>query len=665
MNDHSNCTTIINELIDVMDENLMIDNKYVIDFTNLFPSDEVKEKNLNFFKQSISKSNSETFILIGTRIEVDGSQFKIISSIKSENELSDIKSQLVLLSKELNVDYLPIVDGSIKLMTEFTSKKNRNVDPNLHHNLMENLKFSDLEKTEYQLPLLIRKRMKTDDFFEVRIGVVGNVDAGKSTMLGVLTHCVLDDGRGLARQCLFRHKHEIETGRTSSVGYDILGYSSTGCIVNRIIEQQSTHDWNYICKNSSKIITFIDLAGHEKYLKTTVFGLTSHQPDYCMLMIGANSGIIGMTKEHLGLALALRLRIFVVITKIDMCPEDIRVNTITYLEKMLKSSGCKKRPVVIQKLQDVIFAAENIQNNDKICPIFQISNLNGNQVDFLRLFLNLIPPLHVPQTRKPTEFVIDETYTVTGVGTVVTGTVFQGQISVNDHLWLGPDKLGSFRQVQIRSIHRKRMLVDRTEAVQSSCLALKKIRRNEVRKGMVMLEKEPTFPEIIPNDQILMRSIIQGIWEFDAEILILHHPTTIAVKYQAVIHCGAIRQTATIVHIEKIKKNRKNEVTTSMKNMEDDDDVRIRTGDKAIITFRFINRPEYIKIGQTVVFREGRTKAVGSVKNIYNYLTKKLHSASRMTSYQRTIGRKLGNKKTNIQKRRQKNEMDKKVEEHK
>ena len=52
---------------------------------------------------------------------------------------------------------------------------------------------------------------------------MGNVDAGKSTLLGVLTHSELDNGRGHARQRLFRHKHEMESGRTSSVGNDILG----------------------------------------------------------------------------------------------------------------------------------------------------------------------------------------------------------------------------------------------------------------------------------------------------------------------------------------------------------------------------------------------------------------------------------------------------------
>lgn len=44
-------------------------------------------------------------------------------------------------------------------------------------------------------------------------------------------------------------------------------------------------DWAHICRESSKVLTFIDLAGHEKYLKTTIFGMTGHAPDFCMLMV--------------------------------------------------------------------------------------------------------------------------------------------------------------------------------------------------------------------------------------------------------------------------------------------------------------------------------------------------------------------------------------------
>ena len=49
-----------------------------------------------------------------------------------------------------------------------------------------------------------------------------------------------------------------------------------------------------------------------------------------MLMVGANAGIVGMTKEHLGLALALSVPVFVVVTKIDMCPPNVLQVNITF-----------------------------------------------------------------------------------------------------------------------------------------------------------------------------------------------------------------------------------------------------------------------------------------------------------------------------------------------
>lgn len=50
-------------------------------------------------------------------------------------------------------------------------------------------------------------------------------------MLGVLVKGDLDDGRGRARVSLFRHKHEIDTGRTSSVGMEIMGFDTTGNVI--------------------------------------------------------------------------------------------------------------------------------------------------------------------------------------------------------------------------------------------------------------------------------------------------------------------------------------------------------------------------------------------------------------------------------------------------
>ncbi|XP_053689775.1 GTP-binding protein 1 [Sabethes cyaneus] len=424
---------------------------------------------------------------------------------------------------------------------------------------------------------LVRSKVDDNDFTEIRVAVVGNVDAGKSTLLGVLTHGELDNGRGFARQRLFRHKHEIESGRTSSVGNDILGFDSVGNVVNK--PDHGTLDWVKICEKSAKVITFIDLAGHERYLKTTVFGMTGHAPDFGMLMIGANSGIVGMTKEHLGLALALSVPVFVVVTKIDMCPPNVLQENLKMLYKILKSQGCRKVPVMVKTTDDVVLSATNFVS-ERLCPIFQVSNVTGENLSLLNMFLNLLTIQTTGNDSLPTEFQIDDTYAVPGVGTVVSGITLQGVVHLNDVLLLGPTPLGDFQPITIKSIHRKRMIVREVRSGQTASFALKKIKRSQIRKGMVLVS-----PELNP----------QACWEFDCEILVLHHPTTISSKYgrwSAMVHCGSIRQTAQILQMSK---------------------ECLRTGDKAIVRFRFIKNPEYMKPGQRMVFREGRTKAVGNV----------------------------------------------------
>lgn len=52
------------------------------------------------------------------------------------------------------------------------------------------------------------------------------------------------------------------------------------------------------------------------YFKTTLYGLSGCAPDYVMLMVGGNAGLIGMSKEHLGVALALNVPIAVCVTKV-------------------------------------------------------------------------------------------------------------------------------------------------------------------------------------------------------------------------------------------------------------------------------------------------------------------------------------------------------------
>jgi GTPase len=58
------------------------------------------------------------------------------------------------------------------------------------------------------------------------VAVMGSADAGKSTLLGVLTQGQPDNGRGRARLNMFRHLHEVQSGRTSSISHEILGFDT-------------------------------------------------------------------------------------------------------------------------------------------------------------------------------------------------------------------------------------------------------------------------------------------------------------------------------------------------------------------------------------------------------------------------------------------------------
>lgn len=78
-------------------------------------------------------------------------------------------------------------------------------------------------------------------------------------------------------------------------------------------------------------------------------------------------------------------------------------------------------------------------------------------------------------------------------------------------------------------------------------------------------------------------------------VLILSHATTIKKKYQAMLHVGPVSQTCAIIDIDR---------------------QLIRTGDRATVAFRFVQRPEYLAPGDRLLFREGRTKGLGIVKAV-------------------------------------------------
>ncbi|XP_077379330.1 GTP-binding protein 2-like isoform X1 [Festucalex cinctus] len=430
--------------------------------------------------------------------------------------------------------------------------------------------------------VLVRKVPDDQQFLDLRVAVLGNVDSGKSTLLGVLTQGELDNGRGRARLNLFRHLHEIQTGRTSSISFEILGFDSRGQVVN-YSDSRSAEE---ICESSSKMITFMDLAGHHKYLKTTVFGLTSYCPDFAMLVVSANTGIAGTTREHLGLAMALKVPIFIAVSKVDVCSRGGVERTLRQLERLLKQPGCNKVPLLVHTADDAVAAAQQFAPAACVTPIFTLSSVSGKGLELLKVFLNILPPLSNSKQQEElmqqlTEFQVDEIYSVPDVGTVVGGTLYSGVCREGERLAVGPTDEGGFLRVKVLSIQRNRSSCRLLRAGQAATLALGNLDRTLLRKGMVMVS-----PKMKPT---VCR-------HFEAAIVLLFHAGTFRRGSQVTAHVGNVRQTAVVQRVHG-----KDE---------------LRTGERAVVAFRFLKHPEYLRTGAKLLFREGVTKGIGHVTRL-------------------------------------------------
>jgi GTPase len=172
-------------------------------------------------------------------------------------------------------------------------------------------------------------KLATDEarYEDTRVVVLGGTGSGKSTLVSVLCHGadgrpLLDNGRGRARTAVFRHKHEVETGRTSALSQDSVGYDSEGCVIN--YAGVSTMTQAEVSASARKLVTLIDVGGHKRFIKTALNGLTAMTPDYAMLCIPcppsdpariASDPLSDIMIEHLTAAIGLGIPLILVITK--------------------------------------------------------------------------------------------------------------------------------------------------------------------------------------------------------------------------------------------------------------------------------------------------------------------------------------------------------------
>jgi GTPase len=423
---------------------------------------------------------------------------------------------------------------------------------------------------------------------ECTIAVCGPVDAGKSSLIGVLTYGELDDGRGYTRNKVLIHPHERETGRTSHITYNPLVYykkddnnvslyAPKDDKILKDIKIRSKTIWD------TKVTSFLDLAGHAKYLKTTIFGVTGMFPDYGIVVIGANTEITKLTREHLGILLYLNIPFIITITKIDLTPKDIYQNLCNQLKKLLGKTNFGKILYFINNDKETDDYVNNMLGNPDIIPIVSISNKVGTNIDNLHQILYLLPHREKWSNINGSIYYVDGKFVVPGIGLVVSGTNKGNSINIKQKMYLGPFENNTFKEVVIRSIHNSlRENINTALSNLQTTLAIKgtkeQINRNQIRKGMVLIDNIDKFKTHV-------------VKKFKAKINILHHSTTIKSGYSPVIHCGPIRQSAKI--------NLNNQI--------------LRNGDTSYVEFEFTYYPEFIEKNMVFFFRDGSTKGVGNV----------------------------------------------------
>jgi len=220
----------------------------------------------------------------------------------------------------------------------------------------------------------------------------------------------------------------------------------------------------------NKVLGFIDVPGHEKFLSNMLAGLGGVY--YAMLIIAADEGIAAQTKEHLAILRQLQFHeIIVVITKSD------RTNS-EQIESLIQTIK-----------QDYIFLRD--------ANYFVTSAETGQGINELRHYLANLPELS--DTQKPFRYAIDRVFSVKGAGTVVTGTAFSGTVKVNDELYLSTGQ-----KVRVKAIHAQNTSSEQGIAGQRLALNLNAdLDRTPMKRGDWLLQDEPLPPTDRISVQIL------------------------------------------------------------------------------------------------------------------------------------------------------------------
>ena len=410
------------------------------------------------------------------------------------------------------------------------------------------------------------------DDSHIVVGTAGHVDHGKSTLVGSLVTGQPDDGEGGTRGFLDVRPHEVERGLSADLSYGVYGFDDGGPV--RMDNPHRKDERARVVEEAERLVSFVDTVGHEPWLRTTIRGLVGQKLDYGLLTVAADDGPTRTTREHLGILLATELPTIVAITKVDLVDEERSRAVEREVERLLREVG--KTPLPVER-HGVDAAVEEI--DDTVVPVFRTSAVTMEGLDALDEVLERLPKRATSAVEEDFRMYVDRSYSVTGVGAVASGTIKSGTVETGDELLLGPMADGSFREVEVRSIEMHYYRVDRASSGRIVGIALKGVREADLERGMVLLPRDAD-PE--------------PVREFEAEVMVLNHPTRIGEGYEPVVHLETVSEAATF-HPEG---------------------GRLLPGDSGTVRVRFKFRPYLVEEDQKFVFREGRSKGVGRVTDV-------------------------------------------------
>lgn len=285
----------------------------------------------------------------------------------------------------------------------------------------------------------------------VNIGTIGHVDHGKTTTTAAITKVLADqypeENEAFAFDMIDKAPEEKERGITINISH----------------VEYSTPKRHY---------AHVDAPGHADYIKNMITGAA--QMDGAILVVAATDGPMPQTREHVLLARQVGVPyILVALNKCDMVDDEeiIELVEMEIRELLAEQDYDEEAPIVH------ISALKALEGDDKWVQ---------SVVDLMEACDNSIPD---PEraTDQPFLMPIEDIFTITGRGTVVTGRVERGRLEVNEDVEI----IGIQEKSQtttVTGIEMFRKMMDYTEAGDNCGLLLRGTKREDVERGQVVIK---------------------------------------------------------------------------------------------------------------------------------------------------------------------------------